>query len=229
MMPDQRRYASLLLIAVAVAPGCEASAPAADTAAAEASELVADAPSVPEAAASEPTLDDVRAATERFQDVNVALAEGYIRDPADMCVTAEMEGRSPDEGAMGVHYFRPDLLGITGPPDPRVDGMGTYTDFSAPAVLVYEPQADGSMELVGVENLVFVRAWEEAGNLDPPSYQGIAYDRMEDDPATEVDEAHGFEAHYDRHVWLYRENPLGVFAPMNPDVTCDYHAPQMAM
>ena len=33
----------------------------------------------------EPTLAEVRAATERFQDVKVALAEGYIRDPADMC------------------------------------------------------------------------------------------------------------------------------------------------
>ena len=37
----------------------------------------------PETAAipAEPTLDQVRAATERFQDVKVALAEGYIRDP----------------------------------------------------------------------------------------------------------------------------------------------------
>jgi hypothetical protein len=24
------------------------------------------------------------------------------------------------------------------------------------------------------------------------------------------------EAHYDRHVWLYRDNPSGVFAPFNP-------------
>jgi hypothetical protein len=29
----------------------------------------------------EPTLTEVRRATERFQDVNAALAEGYIRDP----------------------------------------------------------------------------------------------------------------------------------------------------
>ncbi len=32
----------------------------------------------------EPTLDEVRRATERFRDVNVALAEGYIRDPFDL-------------------------------------------------------------------------------------------------------------------------------------------------
>ena len=32
----------------------------------------------------EPTLAEVRRATERFLDVNVALAEGYIRDPFNM-------------------------------------------------------------------------------------------------------------------------------------------------
>ncbi len=174
-------------------------------------------------AAGEPTLDEIRQLTERFRDVDVALAEGYIRDPSEMCVTAEMEGRPADEGAMGIHYFRPDLLGITGPPDPRVNGNGTHTDFRNPAILLYEPQADGSLELVGVENLVFVAAWEAAGRAGPPTFHGHPYERMEDDPATDFDEAHGFEPHFDRHVWIYRENPLGVFAPMNPTVTCRHH------
>jgi hypothetical protein len=174
-------------------------------------------------APGEPTLEEVRRATERFRDVNVALAEGFIRDSADMCVTAEMEGRPAEEGAMGIHYIRPDLLGIAGPPNPRVDGTGTHTDFREPAILIYEPQADGSLELVAVENLVFRAAWEAAGNPAPPSFHGLPYERMEDDPATAFDEAHGFAAHYDRHVWLYRENPLGVFAPMNPNGSCRHH------
>lgn len=42
----------------------------------------------------EPTRADVRRLTERFRDVNVALAEGYIRDPFDMCETAEMMPRT---------------------------------------------------------------------------------------------------------------------------------------
>jgi hypothetical protein len=46
---------------------------------------------------------------------------------------------------------------------------------------------------------------------------------MIDDPSTALDEAHNFEPHHDRHVWLYRENPNGVFAPFNPRVTCEYH------
>lgn len=171
----------------------------------------------------EPTLAEVRTATERFQDVNVALAEGYIRDPFDLCDTAEMMGRPAELGAMGVHYFRPDLLGVTAPPSPRVNGAGTHTDFRNPAILIYEPQADGRMELVAVENLTFIAPWEASGRTDPPTFHGLAYDRMADDPATHIDEAHMFWPHYDRHVWIYRDNPNGVFAPFNPAVTCAHH------
>ena len=174
-------------------------------------------------APGEPTLAEVRAATERFRDVKVALAEGYIRDPANMCETAEMMGRPASLGGMGIHYFRPDMLGITAPPNPRVNGKGTHTDFRKPAVLIYEPQHDGSLELIAVENLVFAKAWKAAGHDAPPSFHGVAYDYMADDPATSLDEAHNFEPHFDRHVWIYRHNPNGVFVPFNPAVTCKYH------
>ena len=146
-----------------------------------------------------------------------------------MCVTAEMEGRPADEGAMGIHYLRPDLLALTGPPNPRVNGMSTHVDFHTPAILLYEPQEGGAMELVGVENLVFIDAWTRAGNTSVPTFHGIPWDRMVDDPATEFDEAHGFEPHYDRHVWLYRENPLGVFHPMNSNVSCRHYTGGHAM
>ena len=171
----------------------------------------------------EPTLAEVRTATERFRDVNIALAEGYIRDPSDICETADMMGRPVSDGAMGVHYFRPDLLGITAPPSPRVDGNGTHIDFRVPAILIYEPQSDGSMELVAVENLAFSSAWSASGHASPPSFYGVPFDNMVDDPATATDEAHMFMPHYDRHVWLYRENPNGIFKSFNPAVTCKHH------
>jgi hypothetical protein len=170
-------------------------------------------------APGEPSLDEVRGAAERYRDVEAALAAGYVPDPSGMCVTAEMEGRPREEGAMGIHYLRPDLLGITAA-EPRVTGTSTHVDFREPAVLIYEPQADGSLELVAVENLVFIDAWQQAGNSQPPTFHGVPYDRMEDDPSTALDEAHGFDAHYDRHVWIFRENPKGVFAQFNPNVTC---------
>src|ERR1043165_9127078 len=44
----------------------------------------------PDPGSGEPTLAEVRRLTERFRDVNTALAEGYVRDPADLCETAVM-------------------------------------------------------------------------------------------------------------------------------------------
>lgn len=174
---------------------------------------------------SEPTLAQVRAATQKYEDVKVALAEGYIPDPSGMCETSMSMGKPASLGAMGIHYFRPDLLGITAPPNPRVDGNGTYIDFHKPAVLLYEPQRDGSMKLIGVENVVFEKAWRAAGHDKPPSFHGVPYDHMVDNPATAVDEAHGFMPHYDRHVWIFRDNPNGVFAQYNPNVTCKFAKP----
>jgi hypothetical protein len=171
-------------------------------------------------AAKEPSLNEVRALTERFGDVKVAIAEGYVAPPGEMCETASMMGYPGKLGGMGVHYFRPDLLGIKGPPNPRVEGDGTHTDFRNPAILIYEPRADGTLELVAVENLVFKKAWHAAGNKGRPTFHGVEYDEMSDDPKTPIDEAHMFEPHYDRHVWVHRPNPNGVFAQFNPSVTC---------
>ena len=179
------------------------------------------------APAGEPSLETLRAATARFKDVKVALAEGYVAPPPGSCETAERMGLPASLGGMGIHYFRPDLLQISGPPNPRVDGAGTHTDFSRPAILIYEPQADGSVELVAIENLVFEKAWKAAGNSAPPRFQGSPFDHMADDPATPTDEAHMFEPHYDKHVWLHRENPNGMFAQFNPNVSCA-HAPKPA-
>jgi len=187
--------------------------------------LALDAQARPVADRGDAELTAVRAATDRFRDVKVALAEGYVRDPGNLCDNAEMMGRPASYGAMGIHFFRPDLLGITGPPNPRVNGTGTHTDFTKPSILIYEPQKDGSLELVAVENLVFRKAWEAAGNSAPPTFMGVPYDHMFDDPKTAIDEAHMFEEHYDRHVWLYRSNPRGMFAQFNPNVSCKWHKP----
>ena len=171
---------------------------------------------------SQELIEQIRQATERFRDVKVALADGYIAPPGDICDTAEMMGQPKELGAMGIHYFRPDLLGITGV-EPRVNGNGTHTDFMKPAILIYEPQADGSLELVAIENLVFTKGWLEK-TPEVPTFEGVHFNLMADDPTTAVDEAHHFEPHFDLHFWLYRENPNGMFAQYNPNVSCA-HAP----
>lgn len=176
------------------------------------------------AAPADPTIATIRAATARYRSLKAALADGYVRDPMNMCVTPADEGQPTWLGAMGVHFFRPDLLGINAT-SPRVSGSGTHTDFTRPGVLIYDPQADGSMKLVAVENLVFEKAWRDAGHTTPPEYAGRQYFHMIDNPNTPADEAHGFAPHYELHIWTELRNPTGTYMEWNPDATCRYHHP----
>ena len=177
-------------------------------------------------APTEPTLDQIRSVAEKYRDVNVAKAEGYTTD--NKCVTAEMLGHPAAMGTMGLHYVRRDVLGL--PPKPsragsgRVHGTGTHTDFRKPAMLVYEPRPDGSLELVAVENLVFASAWDAESDA-PPTFHDRTWPLLKDNPATKLDEAHGWEPHYEQHVWVFRENPNGPYSPFNPLVTCKHQKP----
>lgn len=171
--------------------------------------------------AADVDIDQLRDVVTKYKDVNIALADGYIT-PDNHCVSAEGEGLPAELGGMGIHYIHPALLEITGT-DPRVDGNSTHTDWMRPSILIYEPQEDGSLELVAVENLVFEKAWNTSGKTEELVLNGRGWDHMADDPNTPGDEAHGFMPHYDQHVWLFRENPMGELMPFNPNVTCDHH------
>lgn len=168
-------------------------------------------------------LEEVRAVTEKYQDPEVALADGYLRDPTNLCAHAADEDLPAQLGGMGVHFFRPDLLGLTDS-EPRVSGTGTHTDFLQPSVLVYFPDDTGTLKLGAVENLVWEGAWRAAGNQGPPEFHGYQYWHRIDNPATpHADEAHMFEPHYELHVWLYKPNRAGIFAQFNPQVSCENH------
>lgn len=175
------------------------------------------------AALADPVADlaAIKAAAARYQEVKVALADGYVPDPAGQCVSAAHEGLPAGWGSMGIHYLHPGLLRLTAD-SPRVNGEGIHTDWLRPSILLYEPQADGSLRLVGVENLVFKKAWEAAGNGVPPSFAGRTWDHMADNPATPADEAHGFAPHYDQHVWFVGA-PEHALLPFNPAVSCKHH------
>jgi hypothetical protein len=220
MVPMSRTIvacAALLVLA-----GC---APDAETADPEAA--AAPAPAAPAPAVSAPTAEQqalaaqIRTATQKYKDVKVAEAEGYMADPTGMCVSAAMVGAPAELGAMGIHYFRPDLLGIAGPGEP-VSGTDAVIDPNLPEVLVYEPAMDGTLQLVAAEYLVFQDAWKRAGNTAPPSLAGQAFAQMADNPITPANEAHGFTPHHELHVWVHRDNPTGLFAEFNPAVTCDH-------
>jgi hypothetical protein len=78
-----------------------------------------------------------------------------------------MLGFPKEQGAMGLHYVRRDLLGLPAKPAPpgsgRVHGTGTYTDFRKPSMLVYEPEADGSLQLVALRKDRFAICRPQAG------------------------------------------------------------------
>jgi hypothetical protein len=148
---------------------------------------------------------------EPYKDVAYALANGYVR--GSPCES------HPTLGTMGHHYVNPRLLGFTAPVGGRVNGTGTYTGVEPPAILLYLPDGQGGLKLVGIELLVFAAAWH-ATNKNPPKYGGREYNYMADNPATAQDEAHNFMPHYDLHIWLFEHNPSGLYAQWNPAISC---------
>ncbi|MEE8293162.1 MAG: hypothetical protein V3R22_01960, partial [Kiloniellales bacterium] len=167
-------------------------------------------------------IEKVRLATIRFNDVKVALAEGFIPAPPGDCVDAAHEGLPAHWGGMGIHYINPKMLKIT-QGQPRVDGKSTHTDFIKPAILLYEPQANGSLKLVGVENLVFMHAWQATGQHAPPKFAGRTWYTMADNASTPQDEAHRFEPHHDQHIYFKKTaNPSDQLKPFSPSVTCEH-------
>ena len=80
-----RKSTTILASMLGVATAVAAHAAPLDTAASAPAQTAPSQASTP----TEPSLAAVRAATERFRDVKVALAEGYIRDPFDLCDTAD--------------------------------------------------------------------------------------------------------------------------------------------
>ncbi len=146
-------------------------------------------------AAQNRLLAEIRRHTAKFHDQEYAISEGYVL--GSHCVYAE------GLGAMGYHYVRPDLVG------------GGFNHIQ-PQALLYEPQEDGGMELVGVEYIIVAELWD-MGNDEPPKLGDTVFDFMEAKPAGE-----GLEFdNYQLHVWVWRPNPLGMYFPFNPDVSCE--------
>lgn len=143
-------------------------------------------------------VEAVRKATAKYQDVNKAKMDGY--GPVLGCVS------SPGDGTMGVHYLNPNLLG---------DGA---VDVAHPELLVYEPLANGRLQLVAVEYLTIADTWDAAHtDGSPPLLMGQLFDY------SSTPNRFRLPANYSLHVWAWKYNPKGVFSMWNPDVSCaDY-------
>ena len=146
---------------------------------------------------STPLIDKVRAATARFLNINVALAEGFV--PATPCVSG------PDAGAMGVHLVYP----------PRLNMI--VLDPRQPQALIYEPMANGAMRLVGVEFIVLEGVWEASN--PPPAVPALDGNLMN---LVGSPNRFGLPAFYEMHVWAWEQNPKGSYADWNTNVTCSH-------
>jgi hypothetical protein len=138
----------------------------------------------------------IREATDKFRDVDTAIAAGYV--PTDVC--AEL----PDGGGgMGYHFVNPALAA-----DAKVDP-------TTPEILVYVAAKDGRLRLGAIEYFVADSDQDLATDADRPTLMGHAFDGPM--------EGHepGMPVHYDLHAWVYRANPAGELSAWNPRVSCD--------
>jgi hypothetical protein len=136
----------------------------------------------------------VRASTERFKDVEVAKAEGYALQFG--CVSG------PDAGAMGLHYVNMALVG---------DGV---IDATRPEIVIYEPTANGGLNLVGADYLVLADAWNQTHST-APELNGQLFHYFESP------NRFGLPAFYTLHVWAWKESPTGMFVNWHTKVSCD--------
>ena len=136
----------------------------------------------------------VREATERFHNPAVAESEGYFLQFG--CVSG------PDAGAMGMHFVNFPLV---------ADGE---IDPTRPEIVIYEPQPNGRLKLIGADFLVLADAWN-ATHSGPPELMGQLFHYFE------APNRFGLPPFYTLHVWAWKESPTGAFVNWHQNVSCE--------
>jgi hypothetical protein len=105
---------------------------------------------------------------------------------------------------MGFHYVNPQRA------------MDPAIDLTAPEILLYA-SVNGNLKLVGVEYFYGVGA-PDAPVPNPAPPAPVLFGLPFDGPM--LGHEPGMPPHYDLHVWVWQANPSGIFAPFNPNVSC---------
>ncbi len=139
----------------------------------------------------------VREATAKYRDVNAALADGYVR--ASDCAS------DPQLGGMGIHYINSQRMA-----DPAINIL-------KPEMLLYV-QENGRIKLLGVEYYYGIGAPNDP-IPEPAPLAPVVLGHTLNGPMR----GHwlGEPPHFDLHVWVWQENPSGMFAQYNPTVKCN--------
>lgn len=141
----------------------------------------------------------IRSALDKYRDPFAAVRDGYFSTVACIDFPNGGEGEMPYQaGGMGVHLLNPALIG------PQLDTL-------RPQVLIYEPVRD-SLRLVAAEWFVPVQVSAQRPRLFGRDLDGPMEGHQPIMPA----ELH----HWDLHVWLWKNNPAGMFSSTNPAVRC---------
>ncbi|MEP6495396.1 MAG: hypothetical protein ABJF01_22105 [bacterium] len=153
------------------------------------------------AATSTAAIDAVRAALDKYKDPIAAVRDGYYSTVG--CVdfpkgSTEAGAMEYKPGAMGVHFLN---MGLVGP----------KLDSTKPQVLLYEPVGD-KLVLTGAEWFVPT----EVAKTPPTILGHQLMGPMEGHEPVMPAQLH----HWDLHVWLYKNNPNGMFSATNSAVKC---------
>jgi hypothetical protein len=149
-----------------------------------------------------PELTSARTALDKYADPIVAVHDGYLSTLGciDYPKGADEGKMQYVPGGMGVHFI-------------NMQNIGPTLDPTKPQVLIYEPQGN-KLHLVAAEWFVPAAV---VGEGTPPSIFGKQLQGpMEGHAPIMPPELH----HYDLHVWLWKDNPAGMFSPTNPKVSC---------
>jgi hypothetical protein len=148
-----------------------------------------------------PELQSVRKALDKYNDPVVAVHDGFYSTLG--CISYPNGGGEGSmkypPGAMGVHFI-------------NMGNVGPALDPAKPQVLIYEPAGD-KLRLVAAE---WFMPTDIAGGKAPSIFGQELGGPMEGHKPLMPDGLH----HYDLHVWLWKNNPEGVFSPTNPAVKC---------
>lgn len=148
-----------------------------------------------------PELTKVRASLDKYRDPVMAVHDGYMSLLG--CIEypqGSAEGTMKYvPGGMGVHFLNP-------------AAVGPALDPAKPQVLIYEPTGD-KLSLVAAE--WFMPA-QLAAKGAPTIFGKALEGPMEGHKPLMPTDLH----HYDLHVWLWKDNPAGVFSPTNPSLKC---------
>ncbi len=153
------------------------------------------------AAPMSPDIQAARTALAKYSDPLAAVRDGYFSTLAciDFPKGAKDGSIEYPPGAMGVHFLNPANIG------PKLDP-------AKPQVLIYEPVGD-KLVLVGAEWFVPVQV---AGDKAPAIFgQTLAGPMDGHEPIMPPS-----LRHYDLHVWLWKDNPRGIFTSTNASVKC---------